>query len=47
MALLLAHAAMLSLRKGARRRAALWYVMAAHKLEKCGIVCDISVLSWS
>ncbi|OBZ79321.1 hypothetical protein A0H81_00967 [Grifola frondosa] len=31
------HAAMLSERKGARRRAALWYLSAADKLEKTGI----------
>ncbi|KAF8530987.1 ER-golgi trafficking TRAPP I complex 85 kDa subunit-domain-containing protein [Gautieria morchelliformis] len=36
-ALLLAHAALLSARKGATRRAAMWYVFAAHRLEKCGI----------
>ncbi|KAJ6621602.1 ER-golgi trafficking TRAPP I complex 85 kDa subunit-domain-containing protein [Mycena sp. CBHHK59/15] len=36
-ALLLAHAALLSARKLARRRAALWYVSAANRLEKCGI----------
>ncbi|KIJ68594.1 hypothetical protein HYDPIDRAFT_125323 [Hydnomerulius pinastri MD-312] len=36
-ALLLAHAALLSARKNARRRAALWYLSAANKLEKCGI----------
>lgn len=37
-ALLLAHAAQLSLMKGARRRAALWFLFAANRLEKCGIV---------
>ena len=37
-ALLLAHAALLSARKKARRRAALWYLFAANRLEKCGIV---------
>lgn len=37
-ALLLAHAALLSVRKNARRRAALWYFLAANRLEKCGIV---------
>ncbi|KAL4266576.1 ER-golgi trafficking TRAPP I complex 85 kDa subunit-domain-containing protein [Pleurotus pulmonarius] len=36
-ALLLAHAAFLSFRKRAKRRAALWYVYAANRLEKCGI----------
>ncbi|KDQ63410.1 hypothetical protein JAAARDRAFT_169218 [Jaapia argillacea MUCL 33604] len=36
-ALLLAHAALLSARKAARRRAALWYLFAANRLEKCGI----------
>ncbi|KIY45752.1 hypothetical protein FISHEDRAFT_66805 [Fistulina hepatica ATCC 64428] len=35
-ALLLAHAALLSERKLARRRSALWYVSAAQRLEKCG-----------
>jgi hypothetical protein len=38
-ALLLGHAALLSARRHARRRAALWYFLAAHRLEKCGIVC--------
>ncbi|KAF9475629.1 hypothetical protein BDN70DRAFT_883515 [Pholiota conissans] len=37
LALLLAHAALLSAKKGAWRRAALWYVLAATRLEKCGI----------
>lgn len=37
-ALLLAHAALLSTKKRAWRRAALWYVLAATRLEKCGIV---------
>ncbi|KAJ7125714.1 ER-golgi trafficking TRAPP I complex 85 kDa subunit-domain-containing protein [Mycena crocata] len=36
-ALLLAHAALLSARKSAGRRAALWYLSAANRLEKCGI----------
>ncbi|KAI0068320.1 hypothetical protein BV25DRAFT_1793504 [Artomyces pyxidatus] len=36
-ALLLAHAAYLSVRKQARRRAALWYLFAANRLEKSGI----------
>lgn len=36
-ALLLAHAALLSVRKQMRRRAALWYFFAATKLQKCGI----------
>jgi hypothetical protein len=37
-ALLLAQAALLSAKKQATRRAALWYVSAAGRLEKCGIV---------
>ena len=37
-ALLLAHAALLSSNKNAKRRAALWYFLAASRLEKCGIV---------
>ena len=37
-ALLLAHAAFLSVKKGAIRRSALWYMRAADKLEKSGIV---------
>jgi hypothetical protein len=37
-ALLLAHAALLSARKQARRKAALLYLFAANRLEKCGIV---------
>lgn len=37
-ALLLSHAALLSVRKRAFRRAALWYFLAANRLEKCGIV---------
>lgn len=36
-ALLLGHAAHLSKLKGSKRRAALWYVMSAHRLEKVGI----------
>ncbi|GBE78241.1 hypothetical protein SCP_0111240 [Sparassis crispa] len=36
-ALLLAHAAFLSERKGRRRRSALWYLSAADRLEKAGI----------
>ncbi|KAG1716011.1 hypothetical protein ID866_1176 [Astraeus odoratus] len=36
-ALLLAYAALLSVRKEARRRAALWYFFSASKLQKCGI----------
>ncbi|KAG8829564.1 hypothetical protein FRC17_006390 [Serendipita sp. 399] len=36
-ALLLGHAASISKLKGAKRKAALWYVMSAHRLEKCGI----------
>lgn len=39
-ALLLAHAAQLSVIKGARRRAALWFLSAANRLEKCGIVSE-------
>ncbi|KAH0838197.1 ER-golgi trafficking TRAPP I complex 85 kDa subunit-domain-containing protein [Lanmaoa asiatica] len=35
--LLLAHAAFLSAQKNAKRRAALWYLFAANRLEKCGI----------
>lgn len=37
-ALLLAHAAFLSAQKNTKRRAALWYLFAANRLEKCGIV---------
>jgi hypothetical protein len=37
-ALLLAQAALLSNNKKAFRRAALWYMLAANRLEKCGIV---------
>lgn len=37
-ALLFGHAALLSVRKNARRRAALFYLFAANKLEKYGIV---------
>lgn len=44
-ALLLAHAAQLSLIKGARRRAALWFLFAANRLEKCGIVSVLVVLA--
>ncbi|TFK56961.1 hypothetical protein OE88DRAFT_1715773 [Heliocybe sulcata] len=36
-ALLLAHAALLSSMKYAKRRAALWYLFAANRLEKCGV----------
>ncbi|KZT30693.1 hypothetical protein NEOLEDRAFT_1126297 [Neolentinus lepideus HHB14362 ss-1] len=36
-ALLLAHAALLSAMKRAKRRAALWYLFAANRLEKCGV----------
>ena len=46
-ALLLAQAALLSATKQARRRAALWYVSAAGRLEKCGIVCLFFLLSSS
>lgn len=41
-ALLLAHAALLSSRKKTKRRAALWYLAAANRLEKCGIVSNHS-----
>ncbi|KAI0036617.1 ER-golgi trafficking TRAPP I complex 85 kDa subunit-domain-containing protein [Vararia minispora EC-137] len=37
LALLLAHAASLSVRKWSTRRAALWYLLAANRLEKSGI----------
>ncbi|GJJ13919.1 hypothetical protein Clacol_008176 [Clathrus columnatus] len=37
-ALLLGQAALLSSRKGASRKAAMWYAFAAHRLEKCGVV---------
>jgi hypothetical protein len=37
-ALLVAHAALLSARKAARRRAGLWYLYAANRLEKSGVV---------
>ena len=37
-ALLLAQAALLSTKKETYRRAALWYAVAATRLEKCGIV---------
>ena len=43
-ALLLAHAALLSTKKKARRKAALWYVSAATRLEKCGIVSAESLI---
>ncbi|KAH9950452.1 ER-golgi trafficking TRAPP I complex 85 kDa subunit-domain-containing protein [Amylocystis lapponica] len=36
-ALLLAHAAFLSEKKGSRRRSALWYLASANRLEKTGI----------
>ncbi|KAL0579376.1 hypothetical protein V5O48_002652 [Marasmius crinis-equi] len=36
-AILLAHAAFLSVKKRTRRRAAYWYLSAANRLEKCGI----------
>ncbi|KAG8936905.1 hypothetical protein FRC02_009995 [Tulasnella sp. 418] len=35
--ILLAQAALIALRKGNRRTAAMWYVSAARRLEKCGI----------
>ena len=44
-ALLLAHAAQLSVIKGARRRAALWFLFAANRLEKCGIVSALPMLT--
>jgi hypothetical protein len=37
-ALLLAQAALLSSKKQTWRKAALWYFIAANRLEKCGIV---------
>lgn len=40
-ALLLAHAAFLTSKKGAFRRAALWYMFAADRLEKAGVVSEI------
>lgn len=43
-ALLLAQAALLSTKKNAGRRAALWYVSAATRLEKCGIVSTSATL---
>ena len=42
-ALLLGHAAFLSSRRNARRRAALWYLYAADRLEKAGIVRVLAV----
>lgn len=39
-ALLIGHAAYLTSKKWARRRAAYWYAVAASRLEKCGIVRD-------
>lgn len=44
-ALLLAQAALLSSKKHAWRRAALWYASAATRLEKCGIVSHSSTMS--
>lgn len=44
-ALLLAHGAFLSAQKNAKRRAALWYLFAANRLEKCGIV-GFSLISY-
>ena len=38
MALLLGHAAFLGEKKGTRRRAALWYLSSADRLEKGGVV---------
>ena len=44
-AMLYAQAAFLSELKGARRRAALWYLIAADKLEKTGIVSPIYLIA--
>ena len=44
-AMLYAQAAFLSELKGARRRAALWYLIAADKLEKTGIVSPICLIA--
>lgn len=41
---MLAHAAQLCVIKGARRRAALWFLFAANRLEKCGIVSTPTTL---
>ncbi len=38
MAILICQAALMSLRKGCRRLASMWYVFAANRLEKCGLV---------
>ena len=46
-ALLLAHAAQLSVIKGARRKAALWFLFAANRLEKCSIVRPSQLLPGS
>ena len=43
-AILYAHAAFLSESKRSRRRAALWYLVAAEKLEKTGIVRRLAKL---
>lgn len=44
-ALLFSHAALLSsMRKRSYRRAAFWYVTAAKRLEKCGVVSDMKRL---
>ena len=40
-ALLLAQAALLSTKKHTWRKAALWYFIAANRLEKCGIVSPL------
>lgn len=45
MALLMAQAALMSLRKGFRRVSAMWYVFAANRLEKCGVV-SVLVPDW-
>lgn len=44
-ALLLAHAAFLTSKKSALRRAALWYLSAADRLEKAGIVSSFTWIS--
>lgn len=40
-ALLLSHAAFLSVKKNAKRRASLWYLSAADRLDKIGIVSSL------
>ena len=44
-ALLLGQAALLSTHKNLRRKAALWYLFAANRLEMCGIVRGILFMS--